>query len=109
VLKKLSTSIIRFFERLLTFSLGTTTAEIVGCFIGNHSAQSCRNLWESLPEVYRQQTDYYTDFGEAYAAVLSGKSHQAGGKETAMTCMIEHFNSTLRQQVSRLVRKTLSF
>ncbi|MEP0874222.1 IS1 family transposase, partial [Trichocoleus desertorum AS-A10] len=31
------------------------------------------------------------------------------GKETGLTSYIERFNNTLRQRVSRLVRKTLSF
>jgi len=49
-----------------------------------------------------------TDFWEAYAAVLPSKRHQAVGKETGKTSHIERFNNTLRQRVSRLVRKTLS-
>ncbi|HTL89047.1 MAG TPA: IS1 family transposase, partial [Leptolyngbya sp.] len=35
--------------------------------------------------------------------------HRAVGKETGKTSYIERFNNTLRQRVSRLVRKTLSF
>ena len=35
--------------------------------------------------------------------------HRALGKETGLTIYIERFNGTLRQRVSRLVRKTLSF
>ncbi|MBD2744677.1 IS1 family transposase, partial [Coleofasciculus sp. FACHB-1120] len=51
----------------------------------------------------------YTDFWVAYAAVLPSKRHRAVGKETGKTSYIERFNNTLRQRVSRLVRKTLSF
>ncbi len=47
--------------------------------------------------------------GEGYAAVLPSKRHRAVGKETGFTSYIERFNNTLRQRVSRLVRKTLSF
>jgi hypothetical protein len=43
--------------------------------------------------VYRQCATVYTDYWEAYE----------------MTSDIERFNNTLRQRVSRLVRKTLSF
>jgi IS1 family transposase len=31
------------------------------------------------------------------------------GKETGLTAYIERLNNTLRQRISRLVRKTLSF
>jgi insertion element IS1 protein InsB len=51
----------------------------------------------------------YTDFWAAYAAVLPSKRHRAMGKETRKTSYIERLNNTLRQRVSRLVRKTLSF
>ena len=58
---------------------------------------------------YRQCAVAYTDFWAAYGAVFPIKRHQAVGKETGKTSYIERFNNTLRQRVSRLVRKTLSF
>ena len=51
----------------------------------------------------------YTDFWEAYETVFPSTRHCAVGKETGQTNHIERFNCTLRQRVSRLVRKTLSF
>lgn len=51
----------------------------------------------------------YTDFWAVTTAVLPSKRHQAVGKETGKTSYVERFNNTLRQRVSRLVRKTLSF
>lgn len=41
--------------------------------------------------------------------VLPSKRHQAVGKDSGKTSHIEQLNCTLRQRVSRLVRKTLSF
>jgi len=35
--------------------------------------------------------------------------HQPVGKESGLTSYIERLNNTLRQRISRLVRKTLSF
>ena len=58
---------------------------------------------------YRQCAVAYTDFWSAYGAVFPSQRHQAVGKETDLTSYIERFNNTLRQRVSRLVRKTLSF
>jgi IS1 family transposase len=62
-----------------------------------------------MPSVYRQCAVVYSDFWSAYELVLPRKRHQAVGKETGKTSYIERFNCTLRQRVSRLVRKTLSF
>ncbi|GAB4340498.1 MAG: hypothetical protein OHK0047_31760 [Leptolyngbyaceae cyanobacterium] len=50
-----------------------------------------------------------TDYWEAYKGVLPSKRHRAVGKETGLTSYIERFNNTLRQRVSRLGRRTLSF
>jgi insertion element IS1 protein InsB len=77
-----------------------------------------------LPGVYRQCAVAYTDFWEgasspavqrlycvavAYEQVLPNQRHHAVGKESGKTSYLERFNCTLRQRVSRLVRKTLSF
>jgi insertion element IS1 protein InsB len=90
-------------------ALDVGSKEIVGVYIGDRDEKSARKLWESLPPVYRQCAVAYTDFWFAYGAVFPSQRHQAVGKETGLTSYIERFNNTLRQRVSRLVRKTLSF
>ena len=90
-------------------ALDANTRAIVGVYIGAHDEAAVRKLWESWPPVYRQCAIAYTDFWAAYGAVLPSKRHRAVGKETGKTSHIERVNNTLRQRVSRLVRKTLSF
>jgi len=90
-------------------ALDADTREVVGLHVGDRSRQSARALWESLPGVYRQCAVCYTDYWEAYESVLPVKRHRAVGKESGKTNHVERFNNTLRQRVSRLVRKTLSF
>jgi insertion element IS1 protein InsB len=51
----------------------------------------------------------YTDFWRAYTLVFYHKRRKAVGKETGKTSYIERFNCTMRQRVSRLVHKILSF
>jgi IS1 family transposase len=68
-----------------------------------------KELWNFLPAVYRQCAVSYTDFGEAYKMIFPTTRHRSVGKETERTNHIERFNYTLRQRISRLVRKTLSF
>ncbi|AFY39573.1 IS1 transposase [[Leptolyngbya] sp. PCC 7376] len=70
---------------------------------------SCKRLWQSLPGVYRQCAVAYSDFWSAYGLIFPSKRHRFVSKETGKTSYIERFNCTLRQRVSRLVRKTLSF
>ncbi len=90
-------------------ALDADTREIVGVYIGAGDEAAARERWNSLPPVYRQCAIAYTDFWAAAGAVLPSKRHRAVGKETGKTSDVERFNNTLRQRVSRLVRKTFSF
>ena len=91
-------------------AIDTHTREVIGCHIGDrfsgrgrsHCGNHCRG-------VYRQCAVVYTDYWEAYKTVVPAKRHRAVGKDSGLTSYIERFNNTLRQRVSRLVRKTLSF
>lgn len=90
-------------------ALDATTREIIGVHIGERNEVGAKELWLSMPPVYRQCAVAYTDFWAAYGMVIPSKRHRAVGKQTGQTSYIERFNNTLRQRVSRLVRKTLSF
>ncbi|MBD1995680.1 IS1 family transposase [Leptolyngbya sp. FACHB-541] len=96
-------------EQWVWLAIDARTREIVGCYIGDRSGTSAKALWNSLPAVYRQCAVCYSDLWSAYPTALPSKRHQPVGKETGKTSYIERFNNTLRQQVARLVRKTLSF
>ena len=85
------------------------TREIIGIYIGDRSEEGAKQLWNSLPPVYRQCAVCYTDFWAAYACIFPSKRNQPVGKDSGKTNHIERFNNTLRQRVSRIVRKTLSF
>jgi IS1 family transposase len=39
-----------------------TTREIVGVYVGARSEEGARQLWNSLPGIYRQCAVAYTDF-----------------------------------------------
>ena len=90
-------------------ALDRDTREIVGVYIGRRDADAAQALWASLPAVYRENAVSYTDFWEAYGTAIPAERHHAVGKESGQTNHIERFNGTLRQRVSRLVRKALSF
>ena len=96
-------------KQWIWLALDAKTREIVGVYVGNRSREGAQGLWNTLPGVYRQCAVSYTDFWSAYDEVFPSKRHQSVGKESGKTSYIERFNCTLRQRVSRLVRKTLSF
>ncbi|MCM1983635.1 IS1 family transposase [Lyngbya confervoides] len=98
-------------------AIDAQTREVIGCHIGDglrpvgdhRSRESAQKLWQSMPGVYRQCAVVHTDHWEAYETAIPATRHRAVGKESGLTSYIERFNNTLRQRVSRLVRKTLSF
>jgi IS1 family transposase len=90
-------------------AINADTREIIGCPIGERSRVSAMALWQSIPAVYRQGAQVYTDYWEASVNVIPSKRHAAVGKDSGLTNYIERLNNTLRQRISRLVRKTLSF
>jgi len=69
---------------------------------------TCKQLWANVPELYKQGI-IFTDFWEAYQAVIPHEQHCPVGKDSGLTAHVERFNNTLRQRLARFVRKTLSF
>jgi IS1 family transposase len=96
-------------KQWIWLAIDVFTKEIVGVYIGKRDQSGARGLWDSLPAVYRQCAVSYTDFWSAYGIVFPQKRHRAVGKDAGQTNYIERFNNTMRQRISRLVRKTLSF
>jgi insertion element IS1 protein InsB len=90
-------------------ALDITTKQVIAFYVGDRSASSARELWLRIPQVYRDHATFYTDCLAAYKTVLPAKRHQVCAKSSGHTNIIERFNCTLRQRVSRLVRFSLSF
>ena len=95
-------------KQWIWLALDIETKEIVGVYVGNRSCDGASGLWCSLPALYRQCAVCYTDFWSAYNQIFPELRHRAVSKTSGKTNGIERFNCTLRQRVSRLVRKTLS-
>ncbi len=95
-------------RRWVWLALCKRTRQVVACVIGGRGEATCKLLWNAVPESYKQGV-CYSDFWRAYSAVLPAEQHQAVGKVTGLTNHVERFNCTLRQRLSRFVRKTLSF
>ena len=96
-------------KKWIWLAIDRVSREIVGLYVGNRDRDAAEEFWKSLPPVYRQCAVCYSDYWSAYEEVLPQKRHRPVGKESGMTNHIERFNLTMRQRISRLVRKTLSF
>ncbi len=90
-------------------AINAVPREILGCVVGDRSRASAMTLWPSIPAVYRQWAKVYTAFGEAHVTVIPSKRHETISQDSGLTSYIERLNNLLRQRISRLVRKTLSF
>ena len=77
--------------------------------IGTRGRESAKKLRDPLPPEYRQCAVIYTDFREAYVGVLPSERHCPVAENSGKTGHIGRFNNTVRQIISRSVRKTLSF
>jgi insertion element IS1 protein InsB len=96
-------------KQWLWLALDADSREVVALVVGDRSQDTAQALWDALPQAYRQGAMCYTDEWEAYAAVIPSDQHRPVKKDSGKTNYVERFNCTLRQRVSRLVRKTLSF
>jgi len=96
-------------KQWIWLAIDVLTKEIVGVYIAQRDKDGARGLGNSRPAVYRQCAVSYTEFWSAYGIVFPKKRHKAVGKDTGQTNYIERFNNTMRQRISRLARKPLSF
>ena len=96
-------------HKLICPSCGSNHGLFTTNYLGERGEKGALGLWNSLPGVLRPCAVCYTDFWSAYELVFPDSRHKSVGKETGLTAYIERLNNTLRQRISRLVRKTLSF
>ena len=93
-------------KQWIWIAMDARSRQIIAFHIGDRSRESARKLWESIPKSYRDKATFYTDDWQAYKGVIPKERHRVvKGK----TNHIERFNCTMRQRISRLVRKALSF
>ena len=95
-------------KRWIWIALCRRTRQVVAYYIGDRSEESCRKLWKRIPHAYKKLNSY-SDFWESYQKVFPTETHQSVGKDSGETNHVERWNNTLRQRLSRFVRRTLSF
>ena len=96
-------------KQWIWLALNPVNRQIVGYHVGNRGANDAQIFYDSIPEIFKQNAGFFSDYWAAYGAVLDSETHFSVGKDSGLTAYIERFNCTLRQRASRLVRKSLSF
>jgi IS1 family transposase len=88
--------------------MNTANRQIVAFHVGGRSQEDAKQLFDQIPDIFKTNAVFFTDFWKGYH-ILDKEKHIAAGKQQGYTNHIERFNNTLRQRCSRLVRKTLAF
>ena len=95
-------------KRWIWIALCRTTRQVIAFHVGDRGRDDAKLLWRMIPNILKNNSNFYTDDWDAYKGVLPKKRHFYS-KIKKETNHIERFNNTVRQRVSRLVRKALSF
>ncbi|MEG4208402.1 IS1 family transposase [Microcoleus sp. Pol7_A1] len=91
-------------------ALDVKTREIVGVYIGARDSAALERIMEILTASKNDNAPLPTPiFGQLTPLCCQANDIEPSARKRALTSYIERFNNTLRQRVSRLVRKTLSF
>lgn len=96
-------------KQWIWMAMDTQSRQIVAFHVGDRSREGAKQLWKKIPDFYKKHAIFYTDNWDAYLGVIPHKQHRVVSKQSGKTSYIERFNCTIRQRVSRLVRKALSF
>ena len=93
-------------KQWIWIAMDARSRQIIAFHVGDRSGESARRLWESIPKGYRDKATFYTDDWQAYKGIIPKDRHRV---VKGRVNHIERFNCTMRQRISRLVRKALSF
>ncbi len=95
-------------KKWIWIALCRTTRQVIAFHVGDRGRVSAELLWDIIPKYLKDNGIFYSDDWDAYKKVLPEDRHFYS-KIKKDTNHVERFNNTVRQRVSRLVRKALSF
>lgn len=87
-------------KRWLWVALCRRTRQVAAFFLGDRGEDSCRRLYEGIPESYRQ-CQSFSDFWAAYQKVFPDETHQPTEKGSGETSRLERWNLHIRQRLAR--------
>lgn len=95
-------------KQYVWIAMHTGSRQVIAFHVGDRSRASARELWEKIPKWVRDNGLFHTDDWDSYKTVIPEVRHEYS-KRKKFTNHLERLNNTLRQRVSRLVRKSLAF
>ena len=95
-------------KRWVWVALNRRNRQVVAYVIGDRSNRTFKRLVRKIPIEYLA-CQSYSDLWKSYRILQSKGNHQLVPKGAGQTNHIERWNCTLRQRVSRYVRKSLAF
>ena len=96
-------------QQWIWMAIDAETRQALAFHVGDRSRRSACRLWGKIPAAYRRQASFDTDGWGADQGVIPAARHQVCDTGANCTGIIERFNCSIRQRVSRLVQKALSF
>ena len=96
-------------KQWIWLGLNPYNRQIIAFHVGGRGQKDAQIFYDAIPDFFKQEAAFFTDYWKAYACIIPEEKHFAVGKDSGLTAYIERFNGTLRQRASRLVRKSLSF
>lgn len=97
-------------KQWIWLALNPYNRQIVAMHVGSRGVKDAKIFYNNIPESFKKDAGFFTDYWAAYRKTIRKEgTHFAVGKDSGLTAYIERFNCTMRQRVSRLVRKGLSF
>ena len=96
-------------KQWLWLALNPVNRQIIAFHVGGRSSVDAQLFYEKIPEIFKGNAGFFSDYRQSYVKIFENENHFGVGKSSGLTAYIERFNGTLRQRVSRLVRKALSF
>lgn len=64
-------------------ALDITTRQVIACHVGGRVSKDATSLWNLIPEIYKNDADFYTDQLEAYREAIPEELHYACKKKVA--------------------------
>jgi len=82
------------------------TKLIIGFFTGGRGKRTGRKFYNQIKPFVTPQTKLYTDYWEAYTDFIPSEQHIQSKKETYT---VEGYNTSFRDDLQRLTRKTRAY
>jgi insertion element IS1 protein InsB len=76
-------------QQWLSIVIEKETRLVVAAYIGDRDKESAKRLWSRLPEAWRTDGKFYTDYWKSYAQIIPENQHEAVDKKTGETSLIE--------------------